>query len=148
MDKENPKKFDPVSPINVFAGEKLNGKNPTSAPASAVIKTIDTSGEPFKTNITNIKDVSVSIAFFVVYGFYLSFWGMFSSRLLSLLFQTSDGNDINSICSFVRYLCSCNRRITKHRFFSERIAVANLIEGHHASYSVFLRLQSIIFQLF
>ena len=53
MDKENPRKFDPVSPINVFAGEKLNGKNPTSAPASAVIKTIDTSGEPFKTNITN-----------------------------------------------------------------------------------------------
>ena len=27
-----PKKLDPVSPINVFAGAKLNGKNPTNAP--------------------------------------------------------------------------------------------------------------------
>ena len=53
IDNENPKKFDPVSPINVFAGAKLNGKNPTNAPANAVINTIDINGEPFNTNIIN-----------------------------------------------------------------------------------------------
>ena len=42
-----------MSPINVFAGEKLNGKNPTNAPASAVINIIATIGEPFNTNIIN-----------------------------------------------------------------------------------------------
>ena len=46
-----PKKFEPVSPINVLAGEKLNGKNPTSAPAKAVIKITDTIDEPLSTNI-------------------------------------------------------------------------------------------------
>ena len=50
---ENPKKFEPVSPINVFAGVKLNGKNPTSAPARAVINTIEINDDPFNTNITN-----------------------------------------------------------------------------------------------
>ena len=56
----NPKKFDPVSPINVLAGEKLNGKNPTNAPASAVISTIDINDEPFNTNIINndIADIT------------------------------------------------------------------------------------------
>ena len=34
--------------MNVFAGLKLNGKNPTIAPASAVISTIANKGEPFK----------------------------------------------------------------------------------------------------
>ena len=60
IDNENPKKLEPVSPIKVFAGVKLNGKNPTSAPANAVISTIDTNGEPFKTNITNneIADIT------------------------------------------------------------------------------------------
>jgi hypothetical protein len=60
IDKENPKKFDPVSPINVFAGVKLNGKNPTKAPAKAVTNTIEINGEPFKTNITNneIADIT------------------------------------------------------------------------------------------
>lgn len=53
IDKENPKKFDPVSPKKVLAGEKLYGKNPTKAPAKAVIKTIDTIDEPFNTNIIN-----------------------------------------------------------------------------------------------
>ena len=53
MDNENPKKFDPVSPIKVFAGAKLNGKNPTNAPASAVINNIATIGESFNTNIIN-----------------------------------------------------------------------------------------------
>ena len=50
---ENPKKFEPVSPINVFAGVKLNGKNPTNAPANAVINTMDINDEPFNTNITS-----------------------------------------------------------------------------------------------
>lgn len=48
---ENPKKFEPTSPIKVFAGLKLNGKNPINAPAKAVIKIIDISGEPFRANI-------------------------------------------------------------------------------------------------
>lgn len=39
--------------IKVFAGAKLNGKNPTNAPAIAVINKIDISGEPFNTNIIN-----------------------------------------------------------------------------------------------
>lgn len=38
-------KFEPVSPINVFAGLKLNGKNPISAPANAVTKSIAITGE-------------------------------------------------------------------------------------------------------
>ena len=42
---EYPKKLDPTSPINVFAGLKLKGKNPTSAPANAVINIIDIKGE-------------------------------------------------------------------------------------------------------
>ena len=60
MDNENPKKFDPVSPINVLAGAKLNGKNPTNAPASAVISSIATIGESFNTNMINneIADIT------------------------------------------------------------------------------------------
>ena len=42
---ENPKKFDPTSPIKVFAGLKLNGKNPTIEPANAVISNIDINGD-------------------------------------------------------------------------------------------------------
>ena len=53
--KLNPKKFEPVSPTNVFAGLKLNGKNPNIAPANAVIKIIANNGELFIVNI-NIKD--------------------------------------------------------------------------------------------
>ena len=55
-----PKKFEPVSPINVFAGAKLNGKNPTNAPASAVINIIGTIAEPFNKNIINndIADIT------------------------------------------------------------------------------------------
>ena len=58
--KENPKKFEPVSPKNVFAGVKLNGKNPTKAPAKAVINTTDINAEPFNTNITisEIADIT------------------------------------------------------------------------------------------
>ncbi len=43
--------------IKVFAGAKLNGRNPTNAPASAVISKIEISGEPFSTNIIN-KDTA------------------------------------------------------------------------------------------
>ena len=54
--KENPIKLEPVSPINVLAGLKLNGKNPTRAPAKAVISTIAIKGEPFNANtISNDK---------------------------------------------------------------------------------------------
>ena len=56
----NPKKFEPVSPINVFAGEKLNGKNPTSAPLNAVTITVAIIGESFIKNIINndIHDIN------------------------------------------------------------------------------------------
>ena len=50
---ENPKKLEPVSPINVFAGLKLYGKNPTIAPDKAVIKIIDINGDLFKEKIIN-----------------------------------------------------------------------------------------------
>ena len=48
-----PKKFDPVSPINVFAGLKLNGKNPVNAPANAVIRSIAIIGASLSENIIN-----------------------------------------------------------------------------------------------
>ena len=56
----NPKKFEPVSPINVFAGEKLYGKNPTNAPDIAVTITVAIIGESFNTNIINndIHDIN------------------------------------------------------------------------------------------
>lgn len=43
--------------IKVFAGAKLNGKNPTKAPEIAVISKMEISGEPFNTNIIN-KDTA------------------------------------------------------------------------------------------
>ncbi len=51
--KLNPKKFDPVSPIKVFAGLKLKGINPDRAPARAVINIIAITGESFNENIIN-----------------------------------------------------------------------------------------------
>lgn len=59
---EKPIKFEPVSPINVFAGLKLNGRNPTILPANAVINTIAINGESFKANtISNDKqEISVT----------------------------------------------------------------------------------------
>ena len=48
-----PKKFEPVSPINVLAGAKLNGKNPTKEPARAVINNIEIIGELLSKNIIN-----------------------------------------------------------------------------------------------
>src|SRR5699024_505016 len=62
MANANPIKLEPVSPINVFAGLKLNGKNPTKAPAKAVISTIAISGEPFnaKTIKSERQEISVT----------------------------------------------------------------------------------------
>ncbi len=55
-----PIKLEPTSPINVLAGLKLNGKNPTIAPASAVINIIAISGDSFSANIINsdIQDIN------------------------------------------------------------------------------------------
>ena len=53
IDKAKPRKLEPVSPINVFAGLKLKGKNPTIAPPSAVINKTAISGEWFSVNIIN-----------------------------------------------------------------------------------------------
>ena len=50
---ENPKKLEPVSPIKVLAGLKLYGRNPTNAPANAVIKTMDITGAPLREKIIN-----------------------------------------------------------------------------------------------
>ena len=50
---EKPKKLEPASPIKVLAGLKLNGKNPASAPAKAVIISMAIIGEPFKEKIIN-----------------------------------------------------------------------------------------------
>lgn len=58
---ENPKKLDPVSPINVLAGLKLNGKNPTIEPASAVINNIAIKGEAFKVNIINSEKHEIRV---------------------------------------------------------------------------------------
>ena len=49
--KENPRKLEPASPINVLAGLKLYGINPISAPASAVTSIVATIGESFKEKI-------------------------------------------------------------------------------------------------
>ena len=57
----NPRKLEPVSPIKVFAGEKLKGKNPTNPPASAVIKTTAISGEPFNINIINSEIDEIAV---------------------------------------------------------------------------------------
>ena len=61
MAKENPKKLEPTSPIKVLAGLKLNGKNPTIAPANAVINKMAISGELFnvKIIINEIQEISV-----------------------------------------------------------------------------------------
>ena len=51
IDKANPKKLEPVSPIKVFAGLKLKGKNPTNEPARAVISKMEIKGEPLSVKI-------------------------------------------------------------------------------------------------
>lgn len=61
MASENPKKLEPTSPINVLAGLKLNGKNPTIAPPNAVISKTAISGDLFKVKIisSDIHEISV-----------------------------------------------------------------------------------------
>ncbi len=51
IEREKPKKLEPVSPKNVLAGLKLKGINPVSAPASAVISNIEIRGDSFKEKI-------------------------------------------------------------------------------------------------
>ena len=63
--KQNPIKFDPVSPINVLAGLKLNGKNPTNAPAKAVINTIAISGDPFRANTINKDKHEINVTLMI-----------------------------------------------------------------------------------
>ena len=50
-DKEYPRKLEPVSPMKVLAGLKLNGINPSNAPARAVTSMILIKGDPFKAKI-------------------------------------------------------------------------------------------------
>ena len=57
---EKPKKLEPASPIKVLAGLKLNGKNPASAPAKAVIIRMAIIGEPFKEKIINSDKQDIS----------------------------------------------------------------------------------------
>ena len=52
-ESEKPIKFVPISPINVLAGLKLNGKNPAKAPTKAVIIIIAINGDPFNAKIIN-----------------------------------------------------------------------------------------------
>ena len=40
-DKAKPRNSEPVSPINIFAGLKLNGKKPIAPPASATRRIVD-----------------------------------------------------------------------------------------------------------
>lgn len=53
---EKPKKLEPVSPIKVFAGLKLNGKKPTIEPPNAAINKIAINGDLFKVKII-IKEI-------------------------------------------------------------------------------------------
>lgn len=60
--KENPKKFEPVSPINVLAGLKLNGKKPIKEPARAVISNIAINGDDgFNINIINNEKQEINV---------------------------------------------------------------------------------------
>lgn len=61
IDKENPKKLEPVSPIKVLAGLKLNGKNPTIDPPNAVINRIAISGDLFNVNIINNETHEINV---------------------------------------------------------------------------------------
>ena len=55
-----PKKLDPISPINVLAGLKLNGKNPIIPPRSATTKRIASSLAPFniKTTVNDKAEIA------------------------------------------------------------------------------------------
>jgi len=52
-DNVKPIKFEPVSPIKVLAGLKLNGKKPNNAPANAVANIIEIIGDSFMMKIIN-----------------------------------------------------------------------------------------------
>lgn len=60
IESENPRKLEPVSPINVLAGAKLNGRNPTNDPANAVINRIEISGDSLSTNIINKETADIT----------------------------------------------------------------------------------------
>ena len=53
-----PRNVEPVSPINIFAGLKLYGKNPRQEPASAAAK-IATTGSPARIAIKNRENVAI-----------------------------------------------------------------------------------------
>ena len=56
--KINPKNSAPVSPINIFAGLKLYGKNPNPAPATAAVKMATLRLSLIKVNASNaIEDI-------------------------------------------------------------------------------------------
>ena len=61
MANENPKKLDPVSPIKVLAGLKLNGKNPTIAPPNAAIKSTAIKGDLLSVKIINKEKQEIKV---------------------------------------------------------------------------------------
>ena len=61
MANEKPKKFEPMSPINVLAGLKLNGKNPTIAPPSAAINKIAINGDWLSVNIISNEKQDIKV---------------------------------------------------------------------------------------
>lgn len=61
MAREKPKKLEPVSPIKVLAGLKLNGKNPTIAPPNAAIKSTAMSGDLLRVKIINNEKHEIKV---------------------------------------------------------------------------------------
>lgn len=61
MANEKPKKLEPVSPIKVLAGLKLNGKNPTIAPPNAAIKSTAMSGDLFRVKMINKEKHEIKV---------------------------------------------------------------------------------------
>ena len=53
--------MEPVSPIKVFAGLKLKGRNPTILPVNAVINIIAINGEPFNANTISRDKQEISV---------------------------------------------------------------------------------------
>lgn len=61
MASENPKKLEPVSPIKVLAGLKLNGKKPTIAPPNAAINKTAISGDLLRVKIINKEKQEIKV---------------------------------------------------------------------------------------
>ena len=61
MAREKPKKLEPVSPIKVLAGLKLNGKNPTIAPPKAAISNTAISGDLLSVKIINNEKQEIKV---------------------------------------------------------------------------------------